>query len=74
MHALAHEQPGFLGAESAREEVGITVSYWQDMDSIKRWKADARHLVAQKLGKSKWYKNFRTRIALVESDSGSTSA
>ncbi len=27
MLALAVQQPGFLGVESAREEVGITVSY-----------------------------------------------
>ncbi|MDP9116809.1 MAG: antibiotic biosynthesis monooxygenase, partial [Actinomycetota bacterium] len=28
MQSLAADQPGFLGIESAREEVGITVSYW----------------------------------------------
>ncbi|MBT3724016.1 MAG: antibiotic biosynthesis monooxygenase, partial [Gammaproteobacteria bacterium] len=34
MLELASIQPGFLGVESAREEIGITVSYWQDLDSI----------------------------------------
>ena len=34
MVALASQQPGFLGVESAREEVGITVSYWSDLESI----------------------------------------
>ncbi len=38
MVELASQQPGFLGLESAREDVGITVSYWKDLDSIKKWK------------------------------------
>jgi heme-degrading monooxygenase HmoA len=25
---LARQQPGYLGMEAAREDVGITVSYW----------------------------------------------
>ncbi len=41
MVQLAAEQPGFLGIESAREGVGITVSYWQDLASIKQWKENA---------------------------------
>lgn len=48
---LASEQPGFLGIESAREEVGITVSYWSDLESIKAWKANAEHQEAQSKGR-----------------------
>ncbi|MCC5827297.1 antibiotic biosynthesis monooxygenase [Alkalimonas sp.] len=71
MVQLASEQPGFIGIESAREEVGITVSYWRDLESIKQWKANAEHLVAQKLGREQWYSSFKTRIAKVERDYGS---
>ena len=49
MVELAEQQPGFLGVESAREDVGITVSYWADLESIKHWKANSEHLDAQKL-------------------------
>ena len=35
MQNLAKEQYGFLGVESARNEIGITVSYWKDLKSIK---------------------------------------
>ena len=66
MVELAQLQPGFLGIESAREEVGITVSYWQDLESIKSWKANAEHIEAQKHGHQKWYANYTTRIAKVE--------
>ena len=65
---LAHEQPGFLGIESAREELGITVSYWRDLASIKAWKQNTEHLLAQKMGREKWYREFKTRIARVERD------
>jgi hypothetical protein len=44
MITLAECQSGFLGIESAREAVGITVSYWSNLDSIKKWKANTEHL------------------------------
>ena len=68
MVALAEQQPGYLGIESARQDVGITVSYWRDLESIKHWKNNATHLVAPETGKSRWYENYTTRIALVERD------
>ena len=70
MVELASKQPGFLGVESAREDVGITVSYWSDLESIQNWKANIEHLEAQKLGHKKWYASFKTRISKVERDYG----
>jgi heme-degrading monooxygenase HmoA len=70
MVELASKQPGFLGMESAREDVGITVSYWEDLESIKVWKRNLEHLAAQKQGKEVWYHSYKTRIARVERDYG----
>lgn len=70
MVALAAEQPGYLGVESAREGLGITVSYWSDLGSIRAWKANAEHLLAQQTGRSTWYADYRVRIARVERDYG----
>jgi heme-degrading monooxygenase HmoA len=70
MLALASRQPGFLGVESAREDLGITVSYWRDLESIKNWKAVMDHREAQRLGREKWYASYKTRISLVERDYG----
>jgi heme-degrading monooxygenase HmoA len=66
MEKLAKEQEGFLGIESARDEIGITVSYWKDLDSIKNWKQNLDHIQAQQKGRTTWYKSYTTRIALVE--------
>ncbi len=66
MVELAAKQPGFLGVESARSGLGITVSYWKDLESIAAWKRVAAHVVAQESGREKWYASFSTRVALVE--------
>ena len=68
MVQLGRQQPGFLGIESARNEIGITVSYWRDLESIKNWKQLAEHLQAQQTGRRQWYASYTTRIALVERD------
>lgn len=68
MVELASKQPGFLGIESARQDLGITVSYWSDLESIKQWKLNEEHQSAQKLGRSDWYSAFKVRISKVERD------
>ena len=68
MEALAATQPGFLGIESARDGLGITVSYWASLEAIAAWKANAAHLVAQQHGRDTWYEEFKVRICRVERD------
>lgn len=70
MDELAKQQEGYLGMESAREEIGITVSYWQSLAAIKNWKANTDHLIAQKYGREKWYASYKVRICKVERDYG----
>lgn len=68
MEELAAKQPGYLGHESAREQLGITISYWSNLDAIKNWKLVAEHVLAQQMGREKWYRSYKTRICLVERD------
>lgn len=70
MMRLALQQPGCLGAESVRDEtgLGITVSYFTDEASLVAWKKDARHLVAQRAGRERWYSHYKLRVAKVERD------
>jgi heme-degrading monooxygenase HmoA len=70
MAELASRQPGFLGMESARGDIGLTVCYWTGPKSIQNWKADVEHAAAQRLGKERWYADFRSRICRVESVGG----
>lgn len=68
MFDLATQQPGCLGAESARsgDGFGITVAYFVDEASIASWRGHARHLAAQRLGKERWYGHYELRVAKVE--------
>ena len=66
MEELAKQQPGYLGMESARNEIGITVSYWESLEAIKNWKHQSEHLKAQLKGRMDWYNWYRARICRVE--------
>lgn len=68
MVEMAEKQPGYLGIESSRDDtgLGITVSYWADEQALKNWKHVSEHMLAQKLGKSRWYDHYTLRIAKVE--------
>jgi len=66
MEQLAKEQPGFMGIETARNEIGITVSYWENPEAIANWKKNSEHLIAQQKGIAVWYKWYDVKICKVE--------
>ena len=68
MENLVINQPGFLGYESAHDDLGITVSYWRDEESIRKWKENLLHTKARNQGREKWYSEFKVRVAKVERD------
>lgn len=68
MEELAKKQKGFLGIESARNHIGITVSYWKTLEDIKNWKQHTDHLMAQRKGRTDWYGWYKVRICKVERD------
>ncbi|MFD2567951.1 antibiotic biosynthesis monooxygenase family protein [Pseudotenacibaculum haliotis] len=70
MEELAKQQDGYLGIEYAREELGITVSYWRDLEAIQRWKSDVEHTEARNRGRGQWYKQYQLRICRVEREYG----
>lgn len=70
MEDLTKLQPGYLGIESAREELGITVSYWESLEAIKHWKNNIEHTLARDKGRAQWYKKYKLRISKVEHDYG----
>ena len=66
MENLAKKQDGYLGIESARNSIGITVSYWSSLEAIKIWKQQSDHLLAQQKGREEWYNWYHVRICKVE--------
>ncbi len=66
METLAKEQKGFIGIESARNDIGITVSYWESLEAIQQWKQHTDHLIAQRKGIKNWYAYYNVKICKVE--------
>jgi heme-degrading monooxygenase HmoA len=69
MRELAVRQPGFLGFETARQENGISVSYWSSLEAIKAWKEEVSHRQAQSRVWD-WYATFRVRVCRVDREYG----
>lgn len=66
MESLAKKQDGFISIDSAKNEVGITVSYWESLESIKNWKQQTDHVLAQQKGIKEWYSWYNVKICKVE--------
>lgn len=66
MRELAMQEFGCLDFHSVcegREE--ISLSYWPDEASIRAWKNHPEHLLAQQLGRERWYESYSVEIAQV---------
>ncbi len=70
MEELCRNSPGFLGMEHARNELGITICYWDTLENIALWKANTEHQEAQRMGYEKWYSYYNVRVCKVEKEYG----
>ncbi len=68
MESLASRQPGYLGFESARGPITISVSYWRTTDDAIAWKMVSEHVSAQRRGRDEWYESYTVRVAVVQRD------
>lgn len=68
LEELAKAQPGYLGREAVRgaDGFGIAAIYYTDEAAIRGWKEHAKHALAQKIGKERWYEHYEMRVAKVE--------
>jgi heme-degrading monooxygenase HmoA len=70
MLELAAQQPGFLGFDTARQELGISVSYWRSLADIQAWRNHPEHRQVQAKA-ALWYSYFHVRVCKVERQHGS---
>ncbi len=65
MVTTARQMPGFLEVKSFKAEDGerVTLVYWQDEETMRAWREHARHRIAQRLGRERWYSEFRVEVA-----------
>ena len=63
----AKTMPGFVDFRSYKADDGerLSVVWWRDEETLARWREDVRHLVAQRLGREKWYESYSIEVAHV---------
>lgn len=59
----------FVAVTEGSQEIAL--SYWPDESSIHAWKQHADHLMAQQLGRERWYAGYRVEVAQVRRQYGS---
>jgi len=66
------EMPGFISIERFESLVNegklVSLSFWEDEESLIHWKKNVDHLAAQTKGRDSIFKDYRIRIANVERD------
>jgi heme-degrading monooxygenase HmoA len=62
--------PGFLSKQTFEDVDNpgrrITISYWQDADSLRSWMRNAAHIKAISLGKREILSHYNIKVAVIE--------
>jgi heme-degrading monooxygenase HmoA len=63
----ARTYSGFIAMKEFKAEDGerLTVVWWENDELQAAWRRDERHLVAQKLGRERWYHYYHIEVAEV---------
>ena len=65
MEVLAKTMPGFIDVKSYTADDGerLTVVWWEDAETLKLWREQVRHRVAQRQGRQQWYEYYKMEVA-----------
>ena len=69
MEALVKSIKGYISHHSHRDpetREGITVSYFESLESIKEWREHPEHRVSQEFGRTHFYSWYQFEIVKVE--------
>jgi heme-degrading monooxygenase HmoA len=67
MEALARQMPGFVDIKAFKADDGerLTIVWWKDEETLKGWREQVRHRMAQRFGREKWYEYYKIDVAQV---------
>ncbi|MBP8286339.1 MAG: antibiotic biosynthesis monooxygenase [Rhodoferax sp.] len=64
MRELALTQFGCLEFQAVSEGADeVALSYWPDEASVLAWKSHAEHILAQQMGRQRWYQSYVVQVA-----------
>lgn len=67
MRQLAFEKYGCLDFVAVTEgDKEIAISYWPDEEHISQWKRDPEHLLAQSIGQTNWYRDYKVEVVEIK--------
>jgi heme-degrading monooxygenase HmoA len=67
LRELALSQFGCLEFVAVNEgDQEVALSYWPDEASIRAWKQHTDHLMAQQLGRERWYSGYSVEVAEIK--------
>ncbi len=71
MEELARAAPGFVDVKAYTAEDGerLTIVRWKDAETLRQWREDPRHRVAQETGRRLWYEHYDMEVAEVVRES-----
>ena len=67
METLARTMPGFIDVKSYKSDDGerLTVVRWESEETMRLWRENERHRVAQRAGRERWYAYYKIEVAEV---------
>ncbi|WP_027014375.1 antibiotic biosynthesis monooxygenase family protein [Comamonas composti] len=66
MRELALNEFGCLEFHAVTEgENEVALSYWPSEEAIRAWKSHPEHLLAQGLGRERWYASYCVQVASI---------
>lgn len=54
----------FIAVTEGEQEIAI--SYWLSQTDIQNWHKDAQHVIAQRLGREKWYSAYTVEVVEIK--------
>jgi len=65
MEDLARTMPGFIDVKAYKAQDGerLTVVWWENEETLRGWRENVRHRVAQRLGREQWYDYYKIEVA-----------
>jgi heme-degrading monooxygenase HmoA len=67
MDRLARASPGFIDVKAftAADGERLTLVWWESADTLRQWAENVRHLMAQRMGRERWYEYYINEVAEV---------
>ena len=67
LNRLVADNPGFLGEQvTHHDDVSVSISYWRDRESIRRWRRQEDHARLQLEAKNRWYSECSVSVCAIE--------